>query len=88
MAETLSKDSKVVVFDSAISLDNANVNNVKQGITVGNLNGFVKIGAKPASQTATAKQGELVFVPGEGSNGTLYIAKADNSWAKVALSAY
>jgi len=88
MAETLSKDSKVVIFDSAVELEDANVNNVKQGITVGNLNGFVKIGAKPASQTATAKQGELVFVPGEGSHGTLYIAKADNSWAKVALVAY
>tara|TARA_R100000951_G_scaffold111496_1_gene110594 strand:- start:276 stop:542 length:267 start_codon:yes stop_codon:yes gene_type:complete len=88
MAETLSKDSKVVIFDSAVELEDANVNNVKQGITVGNLNGFVKIGDKPTAQNAAAKQGELVFVPSEGGEGTLYIAKADNSWAKVALAAY
>lgn len=34
MAQTLSKNSKVVVFDPDVNLDNANTNNVKQGTTV------------------------------------------------------
>lgn len=37
MAETLSTNSKIVVFDSGVNLDDANTNNVKQGATVGDI---------------------------------------------------
>ena len=43
MAQSLSTNSKIVVFDSNVNLDDANTNNVKQGATVGDI---LALGAK------------------------------------------
>jgi hypothetical protein len=82
MAETLSKDSKVVVFDSGVTLDDANVNNVKQGVTVGDLNGFVKV-KTTAGAPATGAIGEIVY---NTADNKLYICDAANTFLSVTLA--
>lgn len=82
MAETLSKDSKVVVFDSGVTLDDANVNNVKQGVTVGDLNGFVKV-KTTAGAPSTGAIGEIVY---NTADNKLYICDATNTFLSVTLS--
>ena len=37
MAEALSTNSKLIVFDSGVNLDDANTNNIKQGATIGDI---------------------------------------------------
>ena len=83
MAETLSKDSKVVVFDSAVELEDANVNNVKQGVTVGDLNGFVKV-KTTSGAPSTGAIGEIVY---STADNTLYICDAVNTFRSVSTSA-
>ena len=73
MAETLSKNSKVVVFDSGVTLDDANVNNIKQGVKVESLN-FIKI---QSADPTSAKAGELIFGT---DNGKLFLATADDTF--------
>jgi len=82
MAETLSKDSKVVVFDSGVTLDDANVNNVKQGVTVGDLNGFVKV-KTTAGAPATGVVGEIVY---NTADNKLYICDTANTFLSVTLA--
>jgi len=82
MAETLSKDSKVVVFDSGVTLDDANVNNVKQGVTVGDLNGFVKV-KTTAGAPSTGAVGEIVY---NTADSKLYICDTANTFVSVTLS--
>lgn len=80
MAETLSKDSKVVVFDSAVELEDANVNNVKQGVKAESLN-FIKI---QAGDPSTAKAGELIFAT---TSGKLFVATADDTFSEIVKDA-
>lgn len=73
MAETLSKNSKVVVFDSGVTLDDANVNNIKQGVKVESLN-FIKI---QSADPTSAKAGELIFAT---TSGKIFLATADDTF--------
>lgn len=82
MAETLSKDSKVVVFDSAVELEDANVNNVKQGVTVGDLNGFVKV-KTTSGAPSTGAIGEIVY---NTADNKLYICDSVNTFLSVSLA--
>lgn len=82
MAETLSKDSKVVVFDSTVELEDANVNNVKQGVTVGDLNGFVKV-KTTAGAPSSGAIGEIVY---NTADNKLYICDSANTFLSVTLA--
>ena len=79
MAETLSKDSKVVVFDSAISLDDANVNNVKQGVKLEDLSFVTVVSALPTE--STVKKGQI-FV-NTGDSNKISIAIADGNYVTL-----
>ena len=57
MAETLSKNSKVVVFDSAVNLEDANVNSIKQGAT---LQEIVKAGLPKIYRATITTGGDVV----------------------------
>ena len=82
MAETLSKDSKVVVFDSGVTLDDANVNNVKHGVPVGDLNVFVKLKTTAGAPT-TGAIGEIVY---NTADNKLYICDSANTFLSVTLA--
>lgn len=79
MAETLSKDSKVVVFDSAVELEDANVNNVKQGAKLEDLS-FVRVVAGLPTES-TVKKGQI-FVDTSDDN-KISIAIADGNYVKL-----
>ena len=82
MAETLSKDSKIVVFDSAVNLTDANVNSVKQGVTVENIGKFEKIADDLSSVTKTDARAQALkfgesFLQISNSGATRYICTGE-----------
>lgn len=79
MAKALSKDSKVVVFDSDTKLDDANVNNIKQGTKLEDLS-FVRVVAGLPTES-TVKKGQI-FVDTADSN-KISIAIADGNYVKL-----
>ena len=83
MAETLSKDSKIVVFDSTVNLQDANVNSVKQGVTAENVGKFIPIDTGLANVTRTSAQaqalkyGESFIQSGNPGGGKLFICTGE-----------
>lgn len=84
MAETLSKDSKIVVFDSTVNLTDANVNSVKQGVAVENVGKFIPIDTtifpNPTRTDARAqalKYGESFIMSGSPNGGKMYICTGE-----------
>jgi len=71
--ETLNKDSKVVVYNSAVDLVNKGVRQNNQGVAVEALN-FIKV---QAANPSTAKAGEVILAT---TSGKLYIATADDTF--------
>lgn len=83
MAETLSKDSKVVIFDSTVNLTDANVNSVKQGVAVENIGKFTPIDTGLSNVTRidaraqALKYGESFVQSGNPNGGKLFICTGE-----------
>ena len=79
MAKALSKDSKVIVFDSDAKLDDANVNNIKQGTKLEDLSYVRVVSALPTE--STVKKGQIFINTGDSNK--ISIAIADGNYVKL-----
>ena len=79
--EALSKDSKVVVYNSSTDLVDKGVRQNNQGVTVADLGGFIKVAATVPGDAAGVL-GDVIFSTGNSSinvhNGTV--------WVRIALA--
>lgn len=84
MAKALSKDSKVIVFDSDAKLDDANVNNIKQGTKLEDLSYVRVVSALPTE--STVKKGQIFINTGDSNKISIAIADGDYVTLGTALS--